>query len=128
MRSPLIAASIVLVALNNLRTDSLTNRGAKAWRHLGLVFTCGLIHGLGFATALAALGGVSSQRWPGLLGFNLGVELGQLAIVAVALPLAWWLRGTLFYRRGVLAGCSLAIAAVAGLWFVERAFDVSLIT
>ena len=88
LAEPLIAASIVLVALNNLRTDSLTNRGAKAWRHLGLVFTCGLIHGLGFATALAALGGVSSQRWPGLLGFNLGVELGQL-VFAGALLVLW---------------------------------------
>ena len=63
-----------------------------------------------------------------LLGFNVGVELGQLAIVAVALPLAWRMRETRFYRRFVLAGGSLAIAAVAALWFTERAFDLRLIT
>jgi hypothetical protein len=63
-----------------------------------------------------------------LLGFNLGVELGQLGIVALVLPLAWWARETLFYRRVVLAGGSLAIAAVAAVWFAERAFDLALIT
>lgn len=117
----LIAASVVLAAIDNLRPFLPFAR----WK---LAFTFGLVHGFGFAGALEELGLDRSALGKTLLGFNLGVELGQLAIVAVALPLAWWLRGTLFYRRGVLAGGSLAIAAVAGLWFVERAFDVSLIT
>lgn len=117
----LIAASVVLAAIDNLRPFLPWPR----WR-LALVF--GLVHGFGFAGALEELGLDRSALGKTLLGFNLGVELGQLAIVAVALPLAWWLRGTLFYRRGVLAGGSAAIAAVAGLWFVERAFNLSLIT
>jgi len=112
---------VVLAAIDNLRPFLPFAR----WK---LAFTFGLVHGFGFAGALEELGLDRSALGKTLLGFNLGVELGQLAIVAVALPLAWWLRGTLFYRRGVLAGGSLAIAAVAGLWFVERAFDVSLIT
>ncbi|MBT9596291.1 MAG: HupE/UreJ family protein [Vitreoscilla sp.] len=117
----LIAASVVLAAIDNLRPFLPFAR----WK---LAFTFGLVHGFGFAGALEELGLDRSALGKTLLGFNLGVELGQLAIVAVALPLAWWLRGTLFYRRGVLAGGSVAIAAVAGLWFVERAFDLSLIT
>ena len=58
-----------------------------------------------------------------LFGFNLGVELGQLCIVALFLPLAFTLRNTVFYRR-VLTGGSAAIALVALVWFVERAFDI----
>ena len=61
-----------------------------------------------------------------LLGFNLGVELGQLAIVAVFLPLAFWLRHTALYRRVILVGGSWAAMGVALVWFVERAFDLSL--
>jgi len=60
------------------------------------------------------------------VGFNVGVEIGQLCIVAVVLPIAWALRDTRTYR-GAFAGGSLAIAAVAGLWLVQRAFDLSLI-
>ena len=61
-----------------------------------------------------------------LIGFNVGVEIGQLCIVALVLPVAWSLRGTRTYR-GAFAGGSFAIAAVAGLWLVQRAFDLSLI-
>jgi hypothetical protein len=59
-----------------------------------------------------------------LVGFNLGVETGQLAIVAVFLPLAYSLRRSWFYRRAVLTAGSWLIAGVAGVWFVERAFNV----
>jgi hypothetical protein len=144
----LIAASVVLAAIDNLRPflpwprwrmsapgvgvptpPSVRVRGrfgaAGRWP---LAFVFGLVHGFGFAGALEELGLDRSALGKTLLGFNVGVELGQLAIVAVALPLAWWLRGTLFYRRGVLAGGSVSIAVVAGVWFVERAFDLSLIT
>ena len=62
-----------------------------------------------------------------LLGFNLGVEAGQLAIVAVFLPLAFRLREGTFYRRVVFYGGSLATLAIALVWFVERAFDLKLI-
>ena len=62
-----------------------------------------------------------------LLGFNVGVELGQLAIVLLFLPLAFALRRTAFYRRWVMHGGSLAIAALATVWLVERAFALRLL-
>ena len=63
-----------------------------------------------------------------LVGFNLGVEGGQLAIVSAFLPVAFWLRASWFYRRLVFIGGSLAIAVVAGIWLVERAFNMKIIT
>jgi hypothetical protein len=62
-----------------------------------------------------------------LVGFNLGVEAGQLAIVVVFLPLAHALRRTAFYRRFVMTGGSLLVAALAAVWLVERVFEVELI-
>jgi len=59
-----------------------------------------------------------------LVGFNLGVEIGQLAIIAVFLPLAFALRRSWLYRRLVFIGGSAAIVVVAGIWLVERAFDL----
>jgi hydrogenase/urease accessory protein HupE len=78
---PMIAASIVLLAWDNLR-----RRGApvRLARRSALVFACGLVHGMGFARALQELGGTGS-RWLQLGGFNLGVELGQLLFVASVL-------------------------------------------
>lgn len=144
----LIAASVVLAALDNLRRFlpgvrwrhkapgagvpappaqrvSCRSGAAERWQ---LAFAFGLIHGFGFAGALRDLGLDEGALVRSLLGFNLGVELGQLGIVALVLPLAWWARETLFYRRVVLAGGSLAIAAMAAVWFAERAFDLALIT
>jgi len=63
-----------------------------------------------------------------LVGFNLGVELGQLAIVLLFLPLAYSLRRSQLYRRALMVGGSLLIALVAAVWFVERAFDLSLLS
>lgn len=117
----LIAASVVLAAIDNLRRFLPGVR----WQ---LAFVFGLVHGFGFAGALKELGLDTSALARTLIGFNLGVELGQLGIVAIALPLAWWVRDTRFYRRVVLGGGSAAIAAVAALWFAERAFDLALIS
>lgn len=112
-----IALSVVLAAINNL-----TPRVARArW---AVAFGFGLIHGFGFASVLADLGLPESALMVALLGFNLGVELGQLAIVAAFLPVAYAIRRTRFYRSVIMAGGSLAIAAIAGLWFIERAFDL----
>ena len=61
-----------------------------------------------------------------LLGFNLGVEVGQLAIVAAFLPLAYLLRRTVFYRRVVLQGGSALIALLAAVWLLERVFELEL--
>lgn len=108
-----IAASVLLAALNNLRPVVLRARWIVA-------FGFGLIHGFGFASVLGELGLPDNLRVLALLAFNLGVELGQLAIVAVALPLAFALRGTAFYRVGLRIGGSLAVAALAILWLVER--------
>lgn len=141
----LIAASVVLAAADNLKrflpgvrwrreAPGAGEPAPPSERAIGrfgtavrwpMAFIFGLVHGFGFAGALAELGLDQGALARTLVGFNLGVELGQLGIVAVALPLAWWLRHTLFYRRAVLGGGSLAIAAVAALWFVERAFDVT---
>ena len=87
-------------------------------------FAFGLLHGFGFAGALQDLGLPAGSLALSLAGFNIGVELGQLAIVAAFLPLAFALRATWSYRRVVLGGGSLAIASIAGVWLVERAFDV----
>jgi len=115
----LIAASVVLAALNNLWPVIAEAR----WK---LTFVFGLVHGFGFASALKDAGLAQGALVAPLVGFNLGVEIGQLCIVALVLPLAWSLRGTRTYR-GAFAGGSLAIAAVAALWFVQRAFDLRLI-
>ncbi len=112
-----IAASVVLAALNNLRPLVGESRWIAA-------FAFGLIHGFGFAGALQDLGLPTGSLALSLAGFNVGVELGQLAIVAVFLPLAYAARATLMYRRVALGGGSAAIAAIAAVWLVERVFDV----
>lgn len=116
----LIALSVAVTALDNLRPFL---PGAR-WR---LTFLFGLVHGFGFAGALNDLGLGRDALAGALLGFNLGVELGQLAIVSALLPLAWWLRGTRFYQRGVLGAGSVAIALMAAVWLLERAFDLRLL-
>ncbi|KQQ87824.1 HupE/UreJ family protein [Massilia sp. Leaf139] len=115
-----IAASVVLAALNNLWP--LVHR----WRAL-VAFGFGLIHGFGFASVLADLGLPQDALVVSLVGFNVGVELGQLAIVALFLPLAHAMRRGLFYRRVVLAGGSAFIVLLAAVWFAERAFDLKLL-
>lgn len=112
-----IALSVVVAALNNLR-------GTIERRRWVMAFIFGLIHGFGFASALADLGLPQGALVLALVGFNLGVELGQMAIVVAFVPLAFWLRTTLFYRRGVITVGSILVAIVAGWWFVQRAFDI----
>jgi hypothetical protein len=112
-----IAMSVVLAALNNLFPIIRGRRWVVA-------FCFGLIHGFGFASVLTDLGLPRSVLALALVGFNLGVEVGQTAIVGLFLPLAYLLRRTLFYRSFVLVGGSSVIVTVAALWFVERAFDL----
>jgi hypothetical protein len=87
-------------------------------------FGFGLIHGFGFASALMDLGLPKGALALSLAGFNLGVETGQVAIVAAFLPLAYLARCTWFYRAVVLKGGSWFIAALASLWFLERSLNV----
>ena len=114
-----IAASVVLAALNNLWPLVHGRRWLVA-------FGFGLIHGFGFASVLADLGLPQGALLLALVGFNLGVEGGQLAIVAAFLPLAFALRRSWIYRRLIFIGGSSAIVLIASVWMVERAFDVKL--
>jgi hypothetical protein len=116
-----IAASVVLAAINNLRPVVLGRRWLVA-----LIF--GLIHGFGFASVLADLGLPQEQLLLALVGFNLGVELGQLAIVCAFLPLAFLGRQSTIYRKVIMLGGSGIIATLALIWFIERAFDVKILT
>jgi hypothetical protein len=111
-----IAASVILAAVNNIYP---LFRGRRPWAAFGF----GLIHGFGFASVLIDLGLPRGALLASLFGFNLGVEIGQLCIVAVFLPLAFLLRHTWFYRRLLTTG-STVIALIALVWLVERAFDV----
>lgn len=111
-----IAASVIAAALNNLLP-------VFHGRRPHLAFGFGLVHGLGFASVLSDLALPDSARLWGLLGFNLGVEAGQLAMVGVFLPLAYGLGHHRLYRTAVLKAGSAAIALLAGAWFLERAFD-----
>jgi len=112
-----IALSIIIAALNNVY-PSVTRR---AWV---IAFAFGLIHGLGFASALAGLSLPPAAMATSIGGFTLGVELGQESIVLPFLPLAFLVRGTRFYQTGVVRWGSVTIIAIAGLWLVQRAFDV----
>ncbi|MCK7494395.1 MAG: HupE/UreJ family protein [Comamonadaceae bacterium] len=116
-----VALTIVLAALNNLFPLVTTRR----W---SLAFALGLIHGFGFASALRDLGLPSNALALALAGFNLGVETGQLAIVAAVLPLAFALRQTWLYRRLALPVGSAAVALLALVWCLERGLNISLLT
>ncbi len=116
----LIALSVLVAALDNLLP---LLRGPR-W---AVVFGFGLVHGFGFAGALQDLGLSRSELAAPLLGFNIGVELGQLALVAVTLPLACWLRGTTVYRRVFVGAGSTFIALMALIWLIERVMDITLL-
>jgi len=122
----LIAATIAFVAIENLFLSSMPR-----WR-LALVFVFGLLHGLGFAGFFGELGLPDNQFFAGLLGFNIGVEIGQISVLVVAVGLAALLRRRLettaspevTYRRVLVLPFSLVIAAVGGYWTVERLLAV----
>jgi hypothetical protein len=115
-----IAVSVVLAAANNLKPLVSQRRWLVA-------FVFGLIHGFGFASVLAELGLPQETLVLSLIGFNLGVEAGQLVIVAVFLPLSFALRHTNFYRQVVFKGGSALTMALALVWLMERVFDLKLI-
>jgi len=115
-----IAASVVLAAANNLWPMVERRRWLVA-------FGFGLIHGFGFASVLTELGLPRDALVLSLLGFNVGVEVGQLVIVACFLPVAYLLRNTPLYRRGVFVGGSILTLLVALVWLAERVFNLKLI-
>jgi hypothetical protein len=110
-----IALTVLLGALNILFPLVRERRWLVA-----LIF--GLIHGLGFASVLADLGLPSGNLLQALIGFNVGVELGQLAVVALLMPITFLIRQTVFYRRLVLPAGATAISGLAVYWIATRAF------
>ena len=119
----LIAISILYTAIENIVRPDVR------WRFV-LTFSFGLVHGLGFASVLQEMLPPDHMLAP-LLGFNLGVEIGQLVIVAIALPIAWLGArelGAVRYRHSAMPALSIAIAAVSIKWLIERVFGVPLFT
>ena len=108
-----IAASIIVAALNNVLPVVTEAR----WR---IAFAFGLLHGFGFAAVLSQMGLPRGARLVSLVAFNLGVELGQLAVVLAIMPAAYLLRSTRFYRYALMPIGSMAIVGLALVWFIER--------
>jgi hydrogenase/urease accessory protein HupE len=112
---PMIALSIVYVAVENIMTSKL-----QVWRPI-VVFCFGLLHGLGFAGVLQEIGLPRTDYVIGLLGFNAGVELGQLAVIVTAFCLSGlWFRHKSWYRQRIVWPASAAIALMGAFWTVER--------
>ena len=115
-----IAVSIVLAALNNLFPVLDADRS--------LAFGLGLLHGFGFAAVLSDVGLSGQSFVRTLFGFNLGVELGQLAVVIALLPILHLLRRSKHYPNLGLPLASALVAIVACVWFAERAFNLKIIS
>ena len=118
---PLIALSIVWIAAENIlhRTDDGQARRGLS-RTTAIVFLFGLLHGLGFARVLTELGLPESEWLLALATFNVGIELGQLAVIATALLAVGWFRHRPWYRRRVVVPASAAIALVGLFWAIAR--------
>lgn len=113
---PVIAASIAAIALENIFYPKYTS-----WRLL-VVFVFGLVHGLGFAGALSELDLPAAALLVGLLGFNVGVEFGQVAVITAALAATAWIQDPERYRKYVVVPGSVVIAVMGAYWMVERVF------
>ena len=113
----MIAVSVILAAANNLKPYFQ----GKGWL---VAFCFGIIHGFGFASVLGELHLQRAQLAQALVGFNLGVEIGQIAIVTLFIPLAFAARATTAYRRLALQAGSITVIAIATLWLIERALNL----
>ena len=114
---PIIALSILFVALENIITDRL-----NPWR-IAIVFGFGLVHGMGFASALTGLGLPPRDYLGSLISFNVGVELGQVTVILLAWALVGrWAAQKSWYKQRVVVPVSVAIGLVAAYWTVERVF------
>ena len=111
---PLIAASILYVAIDNLYA-----RQVAKWRLL-VVTGFGLLHGLGFASALSELPLPEDSVLSALLFFNLGVELGQITVLLMAYLVFGWLQRSSLYRQRVAEPASVAIAGLGLYWLIKR--------
>lgn len=115
-----IAASVLLAAALNFWPAAPLRRWQAA-------FGFGLVHGFGFASAVAELGLGGRSLLPTLVGFNLGVEIGQLAVVAALLPLGLACSRRAWYGPVVVRGGSVLIGVLALAWLIERAFGLRLL-
>ncbi len=116
---PIIALSILFVAIENMLLTEL-----KPWRIL-LVFMFGLIHGMGFASSLNEIGLPRNKFALSILSFNIGVELGQISIILAVFALVVMPFGKKpFYKKWVVYPISIAIAATALYWTIQRVFFV----
>jgi len=113
----MIALSIILVAANNFK-------GRVRGGSLMIILVLGLFHGLGFASVMGHLPFRMNVVLKCVIGFNIGVELGQIAIVAILFPILFFLRKSRFYVPGLLWGGSAVLIVVAGIWFVQRALSL----
>lgn len=112
---PVIALSIVLVAVENIITTRL-----HPWR-IVIIFLFGLVHGMGFAGVLLDLGLPDREFVTALIAFNLGVEFGQITVILLAfILLGKWFGNQSWYRKGIVVPLSVAIAAMALYWTIER--------
>jgi uncharacterized membrane protein len=112
---PVIAISIAFIAIENMVMTEL-----KPWRIL-VVFAFGLVHGMGFASALNELGLPRNAFYTSLLSFNVGVELGQITIIAfMYFALIYWFGNKVWYRQRVVYPLSAVIAMVAIYWTIVR--------
>ncbi|WP_262383884.1 HupE/UreJ family protein [Hymenobacter lutimineralis] len=114
---PVIALSILFVALENIITERL-----NPWR-LAVVFGFGLIHGMGFASALTSVGLPQTSFLESLLAFNVGVELGQVTVILLLYALIGrWFAGKPWYKQRIVIPASVVIGLIAAYWTVERIF------
>jgi hypothetical protein len=117
---PAIAVTIMLAAIDNLRPLIQRGRGT-------VTFLFGLVHGFGFAGVLGELQLPPAAFGWALLQFNLGLELGQLAVVLMVVPVLFLLRTRSLYVPGVVQTGSLVAITLAGLWLLERTAEVSVL-
>lgn len=110
---PAIALSVAYVGLENFFVRDADRR----WR---IAFLFGLVHGFGFAGVLGEIALPRAELLPALLAFNLGVELGQLVLIALAVPLLAWLRGRAWFTVRVVPALSSLVIVVGLAWFAER--------
>ncbi len=115
-----IAATVLIAAINNLRPFL----PGRLW---AVAFALGLVHGFGFASVLLDLGLPATATVIALAGFNLGVEIGQLAIVLLFVPLVYACRTSRLYRLAGVPVGSAVIAAIALVWLLERSLDLELL-
>lgn len=115
---PIIALSILFVAVENLVVREL-----KPWR-VALVFLFGLIHGLGFASALNEIGLPRDQFALSLISFNVGVEFGQLVVIAIVFTLLQFFENRNWYRQRIVYPISFLIIFIASYWTIQRIMEV----